>query len=847
MTDPSGRTEPLLIEEEMKDSYLSYAMSVIVSRALPDVRDGLKPSQRRVLVAMNDLNLGPRSSHRKCAKIAGNTSGDYHPHGEAVVYPTLVRLAQDFVMRYPLIDGQGNFGSVDGDPPAAMRYTEARMTFAAAELMTDLEKDTVDFQPNYDESREEPKILPGAFPNLLCNGSSGIAVGMATSMPPHNVREISSGIKLVLDNPDCTLDQLCALVTGPDFPTGGLICGRKGIRDAYTTGRGQITLRARTAIEEMKNGRKQVVVSEIPYQLNKTQLIETIANAVKDGRIAAVSDIRDESDRDGMRLVIELKKGEDEQVALNQLFKYSQLESTFSIINIALVDGRPRTLNIKQMVTAYVDHRRTVIRRRTKFLLKKAEDRLHIVEGLRIAVDHIEEVVRTIRQAKDVDDARTQLMARFALSEIQSNAILSMQLRALTGLEREKLEDERRRLVAEIADLKDILANAARVDAIIREDLEDLDKKFGDERRTEITGAIDILEDADLIPDDSMAVTVSHKGYVKRLSLDTYRTQGRGGVGITGAGSADEDFLEHLFVAQNHDYILFLTDRGRLHWLKVYLIPEMSRQSKGRSIVNLVQLEAGEKVTSMIPVREFTRGYLFMATRNGTVKKTALAAFKRPKRGGIIAIDLEDGDGLVGVAVVNDDDEVMLATSKGYAIRFPARAVRTMGRTARGVRGIKPRAGDHVVDLLVVDSVKEVLSVGSNGLGKRTSFEEYRVTNRGGLGIIAQKISEKTGDVVAAKAVPPGDDLMIMTEHGMVVRISIDTIRNAGRSSQGVRLMSLREDDRVVAVAPVVKEDSEGTAPRADLAEVPDAPDAPDAPNAPDTPDDDAPEGDGEE
>ncbi len=848
MTDPTGQTEPLLIEKEMKDSYLSYAMSVIVSRALPDVRDGLKPSQRRVLVAMHDLGLGPRSNYRKCAKIAGDTSGNYHPHGEAVVYPTLVRMAQPFVMRYPLVDGQGNFGSVDGDPPAAMRYTEARMSAAAAEMMSDLDRETVDRIPSYDNERTEPVILPGAFPNLLCNGSSGIAVGMATSIPPHNLNEVADGIIKLLANPETTIDELGQIIKGPDFPTGGIICGRKGIRDAYHNGRGQITVRARTAVEELKSGRKQIVVTEIPYQLNKTQLIETIAGAVKDDRIPSVSDIRDESDKDGMRLVIELKKGEDENVALNQLFKHSQLESNFSIINIALVDGHPRTLNLKQFLESYVSHRREVIRRRTQFLLKKAEDRLHIVEGLKIAVDHIDEVVRTIREAANVDVAKTNLMAKFSFSEIQATEILKMQLRALTGLEREKLEAERLKLISEIADLKDILANIARVDAMIREDLEDQKKKFGDKRLTEISDPINELDDADLIPDETMAVTVSHKGYVKRLSLDTYRRQGRGGMGITGAGSGDEDYLEHLFVAQNHDYILFLTDRGRLHWLKVYLIPELSRQSKGRSIVNLVQLEQGEKVTSMIPVREFDRGYLFMATRHGTVKKTALSAFKRPKRTGIIAIDLEEGDALVGVSVVNDAEEVLLATAKGQAIRFAAAAVRAMGRNARGVRGIRPREGDKVVDLVVVDTTAEVLSVGEKGLGKRTPFEEYRVTNRGGLGIINMKLGDKTGDVVAVKAVRAGDDLMIMTEGGMVVRIGIDSISSVGRNSQGVKLISLKNGDRLVAVTPVVKDDSEGTAPRVDLAETtdvgddtapgvedPEAPDV-DSPDAQDPP-----------
>ncbi len=837
MTESEGRLQDLLLEDEMKGSYLDYAMSVIVSRALPDVRDGLKPSQRRVLVAMHDLNLGPRSKYRKCAKIAGDTSGNYHPHGEAVVYPTLVRLAQPFVMRYPLVQGQGNFGSVDGDPPAAMRYTEARMTEASSGLMEDLEKNTVDRIPNYDEVRTEPVILPGAFPNLLCNGSSGIAVGMATSIPPHNLNEVCDGILRVVRDPDVEIDDLLEIVKGPDFPTGGVICGRKGIVDAYRNGRGHLTVRGRVAFEEDKRGKVSIVITEIPYQVNKTSLIEQVANAVKDGRITSISDIRDESDKEGMRVVVEVKRGEDENVTVNQLYKYSKLEDTFSIINIALVDGRPRTLNLKQMLEAYVGHRRVVIRRRTRFLLDKAERRLHVVEGLKIAVDHIDEVISIIRNAADVDQARLQLMERFELTEIQANAILQMQLQRLTGLERQKLEEEIQELKEEIARLTAILDDPKLVDAIIEEDLENLKKKFGDERRSEIGPPVNALEDEDLIPDETMAVSVSHQGYVKRINLDTYRRQGRGGVGITGGGSKDEDFLERLYVAQTHDYILCFTDRGKVHWLKVHQIPQLSRQSKGRSIRNLLELQQDEKVTSMIPVRDFSRGYLFMVTRQGTVKRTALNAFSRPKRTGIIACGLAEGDELVSVQVVSQDDEVMLGTAKGSAIRFPVTKVRAMGRTARGVAGVKLREDDHVAGLIVVDPTAMVLTVGERGYGKRTAFDEYRVTNRGGMGIINLRVGEKTGDVVALKAARDGEDLMMMTEKSMVVRIAVDSISVMGRSTQGVKLISVREADRLVSVARVVQDDTEGEAPRA----------VQDEPAPEDGGDDDEPDEDGED
>lgn len=806
MDENSGdQCQVLLLEEEMKSSYLTYAMSVIISRALPDVRDGLKPSQRRVLVAMHDLNLGPRSKYKKCAKIAGDTSGNYHPHGEAVVYPTLVRMAQDFNMRYPLIQGQGNFGTVDGDPPAAMRYTEARMYGTAAEILDDLDKDTVDFIPNYDESRTEPTVLPSRLPNLLVNGTSGIAVGMATSMAPHNLNEICDGLIRYIDDPDFTLDELLEIIPGPDFPTGGMICGRGMIRKAYATGRGILSVRAKVHFETSKKGRTSIIVTEIPYQVNKTSLIERIADLVKTHRVEGIYDINDHSDKDGMRIAIDLKKDADEQIVMNQLYKYSQLQDSFSIINISLVDGRPRTLPMMELLRLYVEHRVEVIRRRTLFLLDKAEKRLHIVDGLLKALDHIDEVIDTIRSSSDVPTAQSQLMERFGFTEIQADSILRMQLQRLTGLEREKLEEEARGLREEIGYYRSLLADVKKIHGLIKEDLENLKKQFGDDRRTEITGAVEDMEDEDLIPDEEMAVTFSHEGYIKRLPLDTYSKQKRGGVGIIGAEAQKGDFIKHLFIGSNHDYLLCFTDRGKLFWLKVYSVPQLTRQSKGRAVVNLLNLSSKERITQIVPVRDFTKGYLVMATSHGVIKKTSLSAFSRPSKVGIIALNLREDDQLVGATVAMPEDDIMLGSEMGKSIRFAGEQVRAMGRTAQGVRGIKLKKGDRVKDLVIVSEDATLLTVCERGYGKRTPFEEYRLQSRGGQGIINIRTKGRNGKVVAMKAVRDDDDLMLITQSGMMVRTAVNQISIIGRATQGVRVMSLREDDLVVAAAPVQK------------------------------------------
>jgi len=826
--------QELFIEEEMKDAYLTYAMSVIVSRALPDARDGLKPSQRRILVAMNDLGLGPRSRFRKCAKIAGDTSGNYHPHGEAVVYPTLVRMAQLFSMRSPLIEGQGNFGSIDGDPPAAMRYTEARLAQMSTEMIEDIEKDTVDFQPNYDETREEPTVLPGKFPNLLCNGSSGIAVGMATSIPPHNLGEICDAAVAVVDKPDIDLKDLMKIVHGPDFPTGGLICGRRGIEDGYRTGRGAITLRARAHSEETRGGKSQIVVTEIPYGQIKTRIIERIADCVKRGTITGISDIRDESDREGMRLVIELRRGEDDNVVVNQLYKHTQLQTTFSIITIALDKGRPRTMNLKDLLVAYKNHRIEVIRRRTVFLLKKARAREHVLFGLLYAVANIDEIIAIIRKSPDVPTAKQRLMKRawkfritnlpgkrtdrankmllaatkeaMHLSSTQADAILGMRLQQLTGLEVEKLRDEWVKVRELIEEYEAILRDERLVLNIIAEDLHEMKEKYGDARRTEIAGEAEEFDLEDLIAEENCVVTISHAGYIKRLPLTSYRRQGRGGKGIIGSTSKEGDFVEDLFVASTHDYILFFTNLGQCHWLKVYDIPQMSRQAKGRAIVNVLQLRQNEAVAGFIPVREFDeKRQVVFVTEGGTIKKTALKAFSRPKRGGIIAIRLAQGDNLIQVTISGGEDEIVLGTRDGKAIRFPESKVRSMGRAATGVRGIRLRPGDAVVGMALVDPKATLLTVCENGYGKRTGFSQYRTTGRGGQGIINIRTTKRNGKVVAMMTVRDGDDLMIITQAGQIVRIGVDakSIRPIGRATQGIRIIRLNEDDHLVAVARV--------------------------------------------
>jgi len=832
---PEGRIEDLPIEDEMRESYLTYAMSTIVDRALPDVRDGLKPSQRRVLVAMNDLNLGPRSKHRKCAKIAGDTSGNYHPHGETGVYPTLVRLGQHWSMRYPLIDPQGNFGSVDGDPPAAMRYTEARMTAVAMEMLQDLNLDTVDMQPNYDDTRTEPAVLPARLPNLLVNGSQGIAVGMATSIPPHNLTEVCDALEHLIDHPQATVRDLMRHIKGPDFPTGGILCGREGIAQGYHTGRGRVTVRAKTHTETTRGGKTQIVVTEIPYQVLKSTIIERIAAVVKDGRVKDVTDVQDHSDRTGMRIVIELRKGAEPKLVLNQLHRYTPLQSTFSIINIALVHGAPRTLTLRDLCVEYLAHRKEVIRRRTTFLLRRARQRAHVLEGLILAVADIDRIIELIKTSPDVPTARQRLMdtplrlteratVRALLPEafaaraggadqhrtgVQAEAILAMQLQRLTGLEIEKLARDYAKLVEEIAGYEGILREEALLLDIVREDLQELRRRYGDARRTEIVGEAGEIDIKDLIAEEDVVVTLSHEGYVKRMPLDTYRRQGRGGRGIVGADSREGDFTEQVFIASTHDYMLVLLDNGRLHWLKVYDVPSMARQSRGRAIVNLLQMRGQERICAVVAVREFDDRYFMTATRNGKVKKTPLAAYASPRRGGIQGVGVDEGDRIIGAAITRGRDDILLGTAGGQAIRFAETDVRPMGRTASGVRGIHLRAGDAVVDMAVVDPAATILSVCEKGYGKRTSFEEYRTQTRGGFGVISIRASERNGRVVAMKTLRDADELMLITQGGMVVRIAASDLRTIGRATQGVRVISLKPDDTLVSVARVASEESD--------------------------------------
>lgn len=793
----------------MKTSYLRYAMSVIVARALPDVRDGLKPSQRRILVSLNDLSLNPRAKYRKCAKIVGDTNGNYHPHGDAAVYQTLVRLAQSFSIRYPFVDGQGNFGSVDGDPPAAMRYTEARMASPSTEMLADLEYNTVDYQPNYDETREEPTVLPSRFPGLLCNGASGIAVGFATNMAPHNLNEICDGIAYLLDNPDCSVEDLTTLVKAPDFPTGGVICGRSGFTDAYTKGRGKVILRGKYHVEDLSNDKKNIVFTEIPYQVNKTTIIEKIVDCVKDQRIKGISDVRDESDKDGLRLIIELKRGEDEFVIVNQLFNYTPLQITFAIHNIALVSGKPLRLNLKEMMVHYRDHRIEVIRRKTQFLLDKAEARAHILEGLRIAIDNIDAIIELIRAAADTPTARAQLMERFGLSELQANAILDMQLRRLTGLERDKIEEEYRELLVKIAEYKEILANESRVLDIIRDDLNDLKGKYGEERRSEIGPAVGSITDEDMIQDEEMAVMLSHGGYIKRMALTEFRTQGRGGVGVSGMSTQENDFTEYMIIGSTKDYLLLFTNKGRVFWLKIYEIPQSSRTSKGRSIVNLINLEEGEKILTTIPVKDFDERELIMCTANGQIKKTVLAAYGNPrKRLGIIAIVLGEGDSLIDVKLTDGKSDVILTSQNGLSIRFNEEEVRSMGRVSRGVRGMSLAKSDQVVSMNIVDGEKKIMTICENGFGKKSSFEDYRTAHRGGKGVKTIANIERNGTVVRSITVADDDELLMLTQEGMVLRISTADFRVLGRSTAGVKLFRMKKDnDRVIAVVPLALSD----------------------------------------
>ena len=800
-----ANTTPRAIEREMKESYLTYALSVIHSRALPDVRDGLKPSQRRILVAMNDLNLTPRAKYRKCAKVAGDTSGNYHPHGESVIYPTLVRMAQPFSLRYPLVDGQGNFGSIDGDPPAAMRYTEAKMQGITMELLSDLDKETVDLEPNYDETRMQPTVLPSRFPNLLCNGSDGIAVGMATSLPPHNLREVGRGLIALLDDPDLADEELLKLVPGPDFPTGGTIMGRSGIVQAYTTGRGLIRIRARFHIEEGKTT-DQLVFTEIPYQTKKagdTGIISKIVQVVKDGRITGISDVTDHSNREGMRLVVKLKKGEDPHVILNQLWKFTPLQSTYSIINLAIDRRQPRTLSLRDLMQAWLGHRRDVLRRRTRYLLRKAEERKHIVDGLRIAVDNIDRVIEIIRGSKDRDAAKKALAAEFGLSERQSQAIVDMRLGSLTGLERDKLAAEHAELIERITDLRDILDRAERVTAIIRADIEEIVEKYGDERRTEISleevdGSIDI---ADLITEDLTVVTLSRDGYIKRLPLDTYRAQGRGGRGVRGAEQKDGDVQRALVVTSTHDYLLFFSNMGQVFWRKGYQMPEAGRNSKGRSIQNFLQLRDGEEIQEILRVPEFDdERFIVFATKKGIVKKTKLEAYSRPKKGGIRAILVDEDDEVVSVRLAAPGATVLMSAASGRAIRFDEAGARAMGRTTRGVRGMRLLQNDEVVGMVVAEPDAFLLTATENGYGKRTPMSDYPIKGRGGQGVLDIKTTDRNGEVVRARFCRQDDEIMFISEKGMVVRVAVADVSSIGRNTQGVRLVNLRDEDRLGAV-----------------------------------------------
>jgi DNA gyrase subunit A len=819
MTDPTppvgGRITDLLLEREMRESYLNYSMSVILSRALPDARDGLKPSQRRVLVAMNDLNLGPRSKHRKCAKICGDTSGNYHPHGESVVYPTLVGMAQPFATRYPLVDSQGNFGAIDGSPPAAMRYTEARLAMPAVHLLEDLDKETVDQVRNYDDTLWQPVVLPARFPNLICNGSTGIAVGMAASLPPHNLREVAKAIGKLLDNADVTLDELLEVVQGPDFPTGGTIMGRGGIRNAYASGRGNVVVRAKYHVEE-KKGRKLVVFTVVPFQVKTTTILERIDHLVKSDQIDSIADANDESnDRVGLRLVIELKKGvEDEIVTVNQLFKLSPLQSTFSIINLAILDGRPRTLGFKAMLEAYRDHRQDVIRRRTRYLLRKAEERLHILDGLRLAVQNIDEVIEIIKKSANTDDARQRLVARFALSEIQARAILDMRLARLTGLEIEKLEEEHREVSGQITYYKTILADRSVLIGLMKQDLAEMVEKYGDERRTVISDEeVGNFVAEDLIPEEMMVVTVTHQGYIKRTALDQYRTQGRGGKGVSGGETKEGDFLWNLFVASTHDFLLFFTDKGRVHWKKVYELPSFGRTAKGRALANVVETQADEKITAILRVESFDDRFLVTATRKGLIKKTALEQYSRPRAGGIIAVGLEEGDSLVGVSLCRAGQSIVLGTRDGMSIRFEEADARAMGRSAVGVWGIRLEDGDAVCDMVVTDGSGTLLTVCENGYGKRTPVEEYRLQSRGGKGIIDIRTSDRNGKVVNLLAVKDDDEVMMISKDGQIVRTKVVGISVVGRNTQGVRCITLNGDDKLVSVARIPTEEPEATTP----------------------------------
>ncbi|WHZ27582.1 MAG: DNA gyrase subunit A [Nitrospira sp.] len=804
---PDERLEHIDIEDEMRSSYLSYAMSVIVGRALPDVRDGLKPVHRRILFGMNEMGLASNRAYRKSAKIVGEVMGNYHPHGNMPIYDALVRMAQDFNMRYPLIDGQGNYGSMDGDPPAAERYTEARMTKLAEEMLADIDEDTVDFGPNYDESRQEPLVLPTRVPNLLINGAGGIAVGYATNIPTHNIAEIIDGLLLLLEHPEVTIAQLMKKIPGPDFPTAGFIYGMSGIKEAYETGRGLLTLRAKVVVEtEERTDRERLIVTEIPYQVNKVTLIKKIAELVQEDRIKGISDLRDESsDREGVRVVIELKRGEIPLVVLNNLYKHTPLETTFGVIMLALVNNRPEILNLKQILHHFLEHRREVVVRRTAFELRKAEERAHILEGLKIALDHLDAVIALIRRSQSPDEARAGLMQQFGLTEIQANAILDMRLQRLTQLERAKLVEEYQDVLKQIEYLKSVLASEALVRTIIKDELTEIHEAYKDERRTQIVKEEAEINLEDLIAEEEVIVTISHAGYIKRNAVSLYRAQRRGGKGKIGMGIKEEDFVENLFTASTHDSLLFFTDAGKVYWLKVHEIPEASRAAKGKALVNLLALSGSEKVTATLPVKEFREDrYIVMGTKKGIIKKTELSAFSNPRQGGIIALGLEGGDRLIGVQLTDGQREILLGTRQGITIRFKEEEVRSMGRTAYGVKGITLEEGNEVIGMETItpDSTTSILTITEGGYGKRTPVGEYRVQGRGGKGIISVKTTERNGLAVGFLQVRDGDEIMLIAAQGKVLRCKVDDIREIGRNTQGVRILDLDgEGDRVVGVA----------------------------------------------
>lgn len=800
---------PVDIELEMKKSYIDYAMSVIAGRALPDVRDGLKPVHRRILFSMSELNLYPDKPFRKSARIVGDVLGKYHPHGDSAVYESMVRMAQNFALRYMLVNGHGNFGSIDGDGAAAMRYTEAKMQKITIHLLSDIEKNTVDFIENFDGTEKEPSVLPARYPNLLVNGSSGIAVGMATNIPPHNLGEVIDAVVATIDNPEITFDQLNELMTGPDFPTGGIILGKEGIRSAYKTGRGKVLVRAKVTIEEYANSKQRIIVTEIPYQVNKARLVENIARLVLDKKIEGISDLRDESDRSGMRIVIELKRDVNANVILNQLYKHTQMQDTFSIIMLALVENEPKVLNLKQIIHYYLKHQKQVIVRRTQFELDKAQARAHILEGLKIALDNIDEIIKIIRAS--YNDAEIKLMERFGLSEIQAKAIVDLRLRRLQGLEREKIENEYQDLLIKIKYYKEILGDEALVFRIIKEEMLEIKNKFNDERRTEITFAQGDIDYEDLIDEEKNVITLTQYGYIKRLSVDTYTSQKRGGKGITGLSTREEDFIKDIFVTSTHDYIMFFTNKGRVYRIKAYEIPESGRQAKGTAIVNLLQLNPDEKIATVIPIRQYEEGqYLIMSTKNGIIKKTDILKYQKIRVGGLAAINLDDDDELIDTVLTNGDSEVILVTRKGMSIRFKEEDVRPIGRTSRGVKGIKLKKNDNVMSMEIAhDENAEILIVSEHGFGKRTSLDEYRIQTRGGTGVKTYKITQKTGDVVGMKIVDNSDDIVLINSDGTVIRLNCCGISTSGRSTQGVTLMKMNNETKVVAIAKINEKENE--------------------------------------